>query len=61
MRLSSSSNLAERKCESLLYDSCDMFYLIFGFQVVPSVINGAISALYFILWGKGLKLCGPLR
>ncbi|XVF31609.1 hypothetical protein REPUB_Repub17cG0006000 [Reevesia pubescens] len=32
-----------------------------NFQVVPSVINGAITALYFILWGKGLKSCGPLR
>lgn len=31
------------------------------FQVVPSVINGGITALYFILWGKGLKSCGPLR
>ncbi|KAL6498143.1 hypothetical protein OROGR_028540 [Orobanche gracilis] len=30
-------------------------------QVVPSVINGGITALYFILWGKGLKSCGPLR
>ncbi|XVF71633.1 hypothetical protein PTKIN_Ptkin12aG0054700 [Pterospermum kingtungense] len=30
-------------------------------QVVPSVINGAITALYFIFWGKGLKSCGPLR
>ncbi|GMN28089.1 hypothetical protein TIFTF001_001919 [Ficus carica] len=30
-------------------------------QVVPSIINGAITALYFILWGKGLKSCGPLR
>ncbi|KAE8659340.1 hypothetical protein F3Y22_tig00116962pilonHSYRG00094 [Hibiscus syriacus] len=30
-------------------------------MVVPSVINGAITALYFILWGKGLKSCGPLR
>ncbi|KAK6150986.1 hypothetical protein DH2020_015918 [Rehmannia glutinosa] len=29
-------------------------------QVVPSVINGGITALYFILWGKGLKSCGPL-
>ncbi|XP_023525622.1 uncharacterized protein LOC111789182 isoform X6 [Cucurbita pepo subsp. pepo] len=28
---------------------------------VPSVINGGITALYFILWGKGLKTCGPLR
>ncbi|MBA0591946.1 hypothetical protein Gorai_008938 [Gossypium raimondii] len=33
----------------------------FNLQVVPSVINGAITALYFILWGKGLKSCGPLR
>ncbi|KAI4366994.1 hypothetical protein MLD38_022782 [Melastoma candidum] len=30
-------------------------------QVVPSIINGAITALYFVLWGKGLKSCGPLR
>ncbi|KAI5684286.1 hypothetical protein M9H77_05514 [Catharanthus roseus] len=30
-------------------------------QVIPSVINGGITALYFILWGKGLKYCGPLR
>ncbi|KAL6529919.1 hypothetical protein OROMI_028564 [Orobanche minor] len=30
-------------------------------QVVPSVINGGITALYFVLWGKGLKSCGPLR
>ncbi|KAJ7971228.1 Zinc transporter 5 [Quillaja saponaria] len=30
-------------------------------QVVPSVINGGITALYFILWGKGLKSCGPVR
>ncbi|XP_068638047.1 uncharacterized protein [Aristolochia californica] len=30
-------------------------------QVIPSVINGGIMALYFILWGKGLKSCGPLR
>ncbi|XP_058091503.1 uncharacterized protein LOC131237637 [Magnolia sinica] len=30
-------------------------------QVIPSVINGGITALYFILWGKGLKSCGPLR
>ncbi|XP_022998636.1 uncharacterized protein LOC111493223 [Cucurbita maxima] len=29
--------------------------------VVPSVINGGITALYSILWGKGLKTCGPLR
>ncbi|KAG6392622.1 hypothetical protein SASPL_146846 [Salvia splendens] len=26
-------------------------------QVVPSVINGGITALYFILWGKGLRSC----
>ncbi|GAA0185960.1 transporter [Lithospermum erythrorhizon] len=30
-------------------------------QVVPAVINGGITALYFILWGKGLKSCGPVR
>ncbi|KAK9106964.1 hypothetical protein Syun_022975 [Stephania yunnanensis] len=30
-------------------------------QVVPSIINGGITALYFILWAKGLKTCGPLR
>ncbi|KAK4416485.1 hypothetical protein Salat_2474000 [Sesamum alatum] len=30
-------------------------------QVVPSVINGGITALYFISWGIGLKSCGPLR
>ncbi|WRX20210.1 hypothetical protein QQP08_012697 [Theobroma cacao] len=30
-------------------------------QVVPSLINGAITAVYFILWGKGLTSCGPLR
>uniref|UniRef100_A0A6N2LB40 Uncharacterized protein n=1 Tax=Salix viminalis TaxID=40686 RepID=A0A6N2LB40_SALVM len=30
-------------------------------QVVPSVINGVITALYFILWAKGLKSCGPVR
>ncbi|XP_058009331.1 uncharacterized protein LOC110661117 isoform X2 [Hevea brasiliensis] len=29
--------------------------------VPPSIINGAITALYFILWGKGLKSCGPVR
>ncbi|KAE9612577.1 hypothetical protein Lalb_Chr06g0174551 [Lupinus albus] len=30
-------------------------------QVVPSIINGAITALYLVLWGKGLKSCGPVR
>ncbi|KAL4277302.1 hypothetical protein AHAS_Ahas20G0293600 [Arachis hypogaea] len=30
-------------------------------QVVPSIINGAITALYFVLWGKGLRSCGPVR
>ncbi|RWR93871.1 zinc transporter 5 [Cinnamomum micranthum f. kanehirae] len=30
-------------------------------QVIPSIINGGITALYFILWGKGVKSCGPLR
>ncbi|KAF2299532.1 hypothetical protein GH714_032382 [Hevea brasiliensis] len=29
--------------------------------VPPSIINGAITALYFILWGKGLMSCGPVR
>ncbi|XP_072058086.1 uncharacterized protein [Arachis hypogaea] len=29
--------------------------------VVPSIINGAIIALYFVLWGKGLRSCGPVR
>ncbi|KAL6845440.1 hypothetical protein ACP4OV_024935 [Aristida adscensionis] len=29
-------------------------------QVVPTVINGGILALYFVLWGKGLLVCGPL-
>ncbi|KAJ0098958.1 hypothetical protein Patl1_21451 [Pistacia atlantica] len=36
-------------------------YLFIGSYVVPSVINGGITALYFILWGKGLKACGPVR
>ena len=30
------------------------------FQVVPTVVNGGILALYFVLWGKGLLACGPL-
>ncbi|KAL3844879.1 hypothetical protein ACJIZ3_002282 [Penstemon smallii] len=30
-------------------------------QVALSVINGGITALYFILWGKGLNSCGPFR
>ncbi|RYR71977.1 hypothetical protein Ahy_A02g006186 [Arachis hypogaea] len=30
-------------------------------QVVPSIINGAITALYFVLWGKGLRSYGPVR
>ncbi|RYR32700.1 hypothetical protein Ahy_A10g047231 isoform C [Arachis hypogaea] len=30
-------------------------------QVVPSIINGAITALYFVLWGNGLRSCGPVR
>lgn len=29
-------------------------------QVVPTIVNGGIMALYFILWGKGLQSCGPL-
>ncbi|KAI3884585.1 hypothetical protein MKX03_028467, partial [Papaver bracteatum] len=30
-------------------------------QVIPTVLNGGITALYFILWAKGLKTCGPMR
>ncbi|CAI0547628.1 unnamed protein product [Linum tenue] len=30
-------------------------------SVVPSIINGVITALYFSMWGKGLKSCGPVR
>lgn len=30
-------------------------------QIVPSIINGGLTALYFILWGKGLRTCGPVR
>ncbi|GMH27193.1 hypothetical protein Nepgr_029036 [Nepenthes gracilis] len=30
-------------------------------QVIPSMINGAITALYFIMWAKGVKSCGPLK
>ncbi|XP_035837836.1 uncharacterized protein LOC118485623 [Helianthus annuus] len=30
-------------------------------HVVSSVINGGITALYYILWGIGLKSCGPVR
>ena len=40
-----------------MLNSCTLIVV----QVVPSVINGGITALYFILWGKGLKSCGPLR
>nr|CAD1840499.1 unnamed protein product [Ananas comosus var. bracteatus] len=29
-------------------------------QVIPTVINGGIMALYYTLWGKGLLSCGPL-
>ncbi|KAI0513600.1 hypothetical protein KFK09_009627 [Dendrobium nobile] len=29
-------------------------------QIVPTIINGAIMALFLILWGKGLLSCGPL-
>lgn len=38
-----------------------MIFVLTVLQVVPSVINGGITALYFILWGKGLKSCGPVR
>ncbi|RYR37961.1 hypothetical protein Ahy_A09g042890 [Arachis hypogaea] len=30
-------------------------------QVVLSIINGAITALYFVLREKGLRSCGPVR
>ncbi|KAI3976195.1 hypothetical protein MKX01_019141, partial [Papaver californicum] len=30
-------------------------------QVIPTVLNGGITALYFILWAKGLRTCGPIR
>ncbi|XLU75312.1 hypothetical protein S245_034365, partial [Arachis hypogaea] len=29
-------------------------------KVVPSIINGAITALYFVLWGKRLRSCEPV-
>ncbi|KAG0464077.1 hypothetical protein HPP92_020146 [Vanilla planifolia] len=29
-------------------------------QVAPTIINGAIMALFLILWGRGLLSCGPL-
>ncbi|RYQ94404.1 hypothetical protein Ahy_B08g089304 [Arachis hypogaea] len=35
--------------------------LLSNTQVVPSIINGAITALYFVLWEKGLRSCGPVR
>lgn len=41
-------------------NSCLVFYWKAKFQVVPTVINGGIMALYFICWGKGLLSCGPL-
>ncbi|KAJ7527976.1 hypothetical protein O6H91_16G079100 [Diphasiastrum complanatum] len=30
-------------------------------QVIPSVINGGVMALGFVLWGRGLRACGPVR
>ncbi|XLT70252.1 hypothetical protein HN873_026691, partial [Arachis hypogaea] len=30
-------------------------------KVVSSIINGAITALYFVLWGERLRSCRPVR
>lgn len=55
---------------SCLVPSCILFLImqkpwkgrpLANTQVVPSLINGAITALYFTMWGKGLKSCGPIR
>nr|GMC59947.1 zinc transporter 5 [Ipomoea batatas] len=55
---------------SCLVPSCILFLImqkpwkgrpLSNTQVVPSVINGAITALYLTMWGKGLKSCGPVR
>ncbi|KAM3384958.1 hypothetical protein ACQJBY_009108 [Aegilops geniculata] len=29
-------------------------------QIVPTVVNGGVLALYFVLWAKGLLACRPL-
>ncbi|MCO5573383.1 hypothetical protein L7F22_027153 [Adiantum nelumboides] len=31
------------------------------YQLVPSIINGAFLSLSYVLWGLGLRACGPLR
>ncbi|KAH7291919.1 hypothetical protein KP509_29G042300 [Ceratopteris richardii] len=31
------------------------------YQLVPSIINGAFLSLSYVLWGHGLRACGPLR
>ncbi|KAI5066840.1 hypothetical protein GOP47_0017368 [Adiantum capillus-veneris] len=31
------------------------------YQLVPSIINGAFLAISYVLWGLGLRACGPLR
>lgn len=30
-------------------------------QIVPTIINGALLALSYVMWGHGLRACGPLR
>ncbi|XP_042471118.1 uncharacterized protein LOC122053235 isoform X2 [Zingiber officinale] len=35
-------------------------FIQFSGYIIPTVINGGIMALYFVLWGKGLQSCGPL-
>eukprot|EP00249_Psilotum_nudum_P008306 c21183_g1_i1 orf=204-1322(-) len=30
-------------------------------QLVPTILNGAVLALSFVLWGQGLRDCGPVR
>lgn len=35
--------------------------LLTTYQLVPTIINGALLALSFVLWGQGLRACGPVR
>lgn len=35
--------------------------LLTTYQLVPSIINGAFLSLSYVLWGHGLRACGPLR
>jgi hypothetical protein len=45
----------------LLLDACFLcIHSCVLIQVIPTVVNGGILALYFVLWGKGLLTCGPL-